>query len=95
MRIVALDTCDIRLPASRQLDGSGARNPDPDHPASYVVLRTGAPDDLVDPVVACGGRYVTPAAPGFSATMRPETLARYAYPNGPMWKTPDPTPAAG
>jgi L-fuconate dehydratase len=26
-----------------------------------------------------------PQAPGFSARMRPESLARYRYPDGPEW----------
>jgi L-fuconate dehydratase len=42
-------------------------------------------EHFVDPVVIRGGRYQAPAAPGFSATMRPETLTTYAYPDGPMW----------
>jgi L-fuconate dehydratase len=43
-------------------------------------------EHFVDPVVVRGGRYVTPTAPGFSATMRRETLVDYSYPDGPMWK---------
>ncbi|MEN3307525.1 MAG: L-fuconate dehydratase [Micromonosporaceae bacterium] len=42
-------------------------------------------EHFVDPVVIRGGRYLAPSAPGFSATMRPETLTAYAYPHGPMW----------
>jgi L-fuconate dehydratase len=42
-------------------------------------------EHFVDPVVIRDGRYLPPAAPGFSATMRPETLTAYAYPHGPMW----------
>jgi L-fuconate dehydratase len=42
-------------------------------------------EHFVDPVVIRRGRYVAPSAPGFSATMRPETLIAYAYPHGPMW----------
>jgi L-fuconate dehydratase len=42
-------------------------------------------EHFVDPVVVRGGRYLAPSAPGFSATMRPETLVAYAYPHGPMW----------
>ncbi len=42
-------------------------------------------EHFVDPVVIRNGRYVAPSAPGFSATMRPETLVAYAYPHGPMW----------
>ncbi|MBO0871719.1 MAG: fuconate dehydratase, partial [Micromonosporaceae bacterium] len=47
-------------------------------------------EHFVDPVVVRGGRYLAPSAPGFSATMLPETLAGYAYPDGPIW-----TEAAG
>jgi len=44
-------------------------------------------EHFVDPVVIRDGRYVAPTAPGFSATMRPESLAAYAYPDGPEWRT--------
>ena len=40
-------------------------------------------EHFVDPVVIRGGRYLAPSAPGFSATMRPETLPTYAFPDGP------------
>ncbi len=40
MKIVAVDTLDIRFPTSATLDGSDAMNPDPDYSAAYVVLRT-------------------------------------------------------
>ncbi|GAA0986892.1 mandelate racemase [Acrocarpospora macrocephala] len=40
MRVVALETHDIRFPTSLELDGSDAMNPDPDYSAAYVVLRT-------------------------------------------------------
>jgi L-fuconate dehydratase len=42
MRIIAVDSYDIRFPTSRELDGSDAMNPDPDYSAAYVVLRTDA-----------------------------------------------------
>jgi L-fuconate dehydratase len=41
-RIIAVGTHDIRVPTSRDLDGSDAMNPDPDHSAAYVVPRTDA-----------------------------------------------------
>jgi L-fuconate dehydratase len=43
-------------------------------------------DHFVDPVVVRDGRYTVPTAPGYSITMRPESLAMYAYPDGPVWK---------
>jgi L-fuconate dehydratase len=42
-------------------------------------------EHFVDPAVVREGRYQAPVAPGFSATMRPDTLARYTYPHGPVW----------
>jgi len=40
MKILAVDTYDVRFPTSSSLDGSDAMNPDPDYSAAYVVLRT-------------------------------------------------------
>ncbi len=43
-------------------------------------------EHFVDPVIVRDGRYLVPTAPGYSITMRPESLAAYAYPDGPAWK---------
>ncbi|MGD2136261.1 MAG: L-fuconate dehydratase [Gemmatimonadales bacterium] len=40
---------------------------------------------FLDPVVIQNGRYVVPTAPGYSITMKPESLRTYEYPNGPTW----------
>ncbi|MFF9035894.1 L-fuconate dehydratase [Streptomyces sp. NPDC014892] len=37
------------------------------------------------PVVMRDGHYVAPLTPGFSATMHPESLAEYRYPDGAFW----------
>ncbi|MEV5486654.1 enolase C-terminal domain-like protein [Streptomyces bobili] len=42
-------------------------------------------DHFVDPVVIREGHYTAPTAPGFSAAMRPESIARYTYPDGGFW----------
>jgi L-fuconate dehydratase len=42
-------------------------------------------EHFVDPVVMKGGRYMPPQAPGYSATMKPESLAAHAFPNGSVW----------
>jgi L-fuconate dehydratase len=42
-------------------------------------------EHFVDPVVIRDGRYLVPDAPGYSITMRPESLERYAYPDGAAW----------
>ncbi|WP_203784511.1 enolase C-terminal domain-like protein, partial [Asanoa ferruginea] len=42
-------------------------------------------EHFVDPVQIRAGRYLAPQAPGFSSTMRPESRARFAFPDGPAW----------
>jgi L-fuconate dehydratase len=42
-------------------------------------------EHFVDPVVIRNGRYVVPTAPGYSITMRRESLTEYAFPDGPAW----------
>jgi L-fuconate dehydratase len=42
-------------------------------------------EHFTDPVVIRDGAYQVPRAPGFSARMKPESLARYSYPDGPEW----------
>jgi L-fuconate dehydratase len=42
-------------------------------------------EHFADPVSVTGGRYAAPTAAGFSAALLPESLARYAYPAGPVW----------
>jgi L-fuconate dehydratase len=43
-------------------------------------------EHFVDPVRIRGGRYLAPSGPGFSAEMRPESLIRFGFPDGPEWK---------
>ena len=43
-------------------------------------------EHFVDPVVIKNGRYMPPTAPGYSITMKPETLSHYRYPEGGAWK---------
>ena len=42
-------------------------------------------EHFLDPVVIRGGRYLPPTAPGYSITMRPESLEEFAYPDGAAW----------
>lgn len=42
-------------------------------------------EHFLDPVRIVNGRYIAPSAPGYSITMRPESLARYAFPTGAAW----------
>lgn len=39
------------------------------------------------PVVIKNGRYMPPQAPGYSITMKPASLDRYEFPNGPEWRS--------
>jgi len=52
-------------------------------------------EHFVDPVVIRAGRYVPPELPGYSITMKPESLREFAYPHGTAWASavPDPTTA--
>jgi L-fuconate dehydratase len=43
-------------------------------------------EHFVNPVRVVDGRYQAPTAPGFSAEMRPESVARHRFPDGPVWK---------
>jgi L-fuconate dehydratase len=69
------------------------------HLFAFDVLRVGTSLDgrmveyvdhlhehFTDPVRTRDGRYVLPTEPGFSAGMRPESLAEYAFPDGPAWR---------
>jgi L-fuconate dehydratase len=44
-------------------------------------------EHFVDPVVIKDGCYVVPTAPGYSITMRPESIARFEYPTGSAWSS--------
>jgi L-fuconate dehydratase len=51
-------------------------------------------EHFLDPVRVRNGRYVVPDAPGFSITMKPASLAEFAFPDGPVWSRRAPGPAA-
>ena len=42
-------------------------------------------EHFFDPVVIKNGRYMPPAAPGYSITMRPESLDTHEFPGGSAW----------
>ncbi|MEI5103067.1 enolase C-terminal domain-like protein [Streptomyces sp. PmtG] len=42
-------------------------------------------EHFVDPVRLRAGHYLAPTAPGFSATMRAESIARFTHPDGTFW----------
>jgi len=43
-------------------------------------------EHFLDPVVIRHGRYLAPTAPGYSITMKPESLAAFTFPTGPIWR---------
>jgi L-fuconate dehydratase len=43
-------------------------------------------EHFVDPVVVRDGRYRVPMRPGYGAEMRPESLKRYSYAEGEVWR---------
>jgi L-fuconate dehydratase len=43
-------------------------------------------EHFVDPVRVERGRYLPPTAPGYSITVKPESLKRYAFPDGAAWQ---------
>jgi L-fuconate dehydratase len=43
-------------------------------------------EHFTDPVRVAGGRYQAPAAPGFSTTLKPESLRDYEFPGGAVWQ---------
>jgi L-fuconate dehydratase len=51
-------------------------------------------EHFLDPVVVRDGRYMPPSAPGYSITMRPESLRTFRYPEGAAWSNRQVTAAA-
>jgi L-fuconate dehydratase len=44
-------------------------------------------EHFLTPVVIRNGRYMPPTAPGYSITMRPESLRDFAFPSGAAWSS--------
>ena len=42
-------------------------------------------EHFLDPAVVRAGAYLAPTVPGYSAQMHPESLVRFAFPDGPVW----------
>jgi L-fuconate dehydratase len=69
------------------------------HLFAFDVLRVGTALDgrmveyvdhlhehFTDPVRTRDGRYLLPEQPGYSGTMRPESIAEFSFPHGPAWR---------
>src|SRR6266699_3317367 len=48
-------------------------------------------EHFIDPVVIKNGHYMLPTAPGYSITMRPESLQEFSFPHGRAWAETTPT----
>jgi L-fuconate dehydratase len=64
-------------------DFVGVAGPAPDRVLEYVDHLH---EHFTEPVRVSGGRYLAPTAPGFSATLRPESLRDYQFPHGAVWQ---------
>jgi L-fuconate dehydratase len=42
-------------------------------------------EHFVDPVIIRDGRYVVPTAPGYSITMKADSLREHEFPGGQAW----------
>ncbi|WP_027346575.1 enolase C-terminal domain-like protein [Hamadaea tsunoensis] len=42
-------------------------------------------EHFTDPVRTRDGRYLLPEQPGYSTTLRPESIAEFSFPAGPVW----------
>ena len=42
-------------------------------------------EHFLDPVIMKNGAYMPPIAPGYSITMKEESLKKYSFPNGKAW----------
>jgi L-rhamnose mutarotase len=52
-------------------------------------------EHFVDPVIIRQGRYMPPTAPGYSITMKPESIAAFTFPSGPVWRASAPYKGTG
>jgi len=43
-------------------------------------------EHFVDPVVATGGRYRLPVAPGYSVALKPSSVTEFTFPGGSAWR---------
>jgi L-fuconate dehydratase len=64
-------------------DFAGVSGPSPDRVLEYVDHLH---EHFTDPVRIAAGRYLAPAQPGFSTTLRPQSLRDYEFPNGAVWQ---------
>jgi L-fuconate dehydratase len=42
-------------------------------------------EHYTDPVRVIDGKYQLPTQPGYSVTLKDESIAEFSFPNGPAW----------
>jgi len=81
---------DIRFPTSRELAGSDAMNPDPDYSATYVTLKTDAPDGLqgdgITFTIGRGNEICVTAVASLIPLVLGRTLQSIAEDMGGFWR---------
>jgi L-fuconate dehydratase len=91
MRIVNLDSHDLRFPTSVFLDGSDAMNPDPDYSAAYVILSTDHPDGLAGHgftfTIGRGNQLCVAAIEAFRPFIVGRTLEEILADMGAFWRS--------
>lgn len=60
-----------------------------DHAERFIEYVDHLHEHFEDPVIIEGGSYRAPAAPGSSARMHPESVARHIFPSGEVWTEQD------
>src|ERR1700730_9140244 len=89
IKVIDLTVHDIRFPTSRALDGSDAMNPAPDYSATYVVLKTDAPQGLAGHgltfTIGRGNEISVAAAKSLTPLVVGATLAEIFADIGGLW----------
>jgi L-fuconate dehydratase len=91
MRIINLETHDLRFPTSVFLDGSDAMNPDPDYSAAYVILSTDHPEGLAGHgftfTIGRGNQLCVAAIEAFRPFIVGRTLEEIVADMGAFWRS--------
>jgi L-fuconate dehydratase len=91
MRIINLESHDLRFPTSVFLDGSDAMNPDPDYSAAYVILSTNHPDGLAGHgftfTIGRGNQICVAAIEAFRPFIVGRTLEEIVADMGGFWRS--------
>jgi L-fuconate dehydratase len=88
MRIISLDTLDLRFPTSRTQAGTDAMHSDPDYSAAYVILRTdaGLEGHGLTFTIGRGNEVCTVAIEAFRAHVIGRQLAEITSDFGGFWR---------